>query len=109
MNNYYELATSDAQTTRAQMANKAMRTLIIITMGFAAAIVLVFVWKGAEAAFSIELAGVFAALSGTHTYIVRSYFRDLKNETKSRHRVVDEKSEPVGIAAAILQRKSDTK
>ncbi len=109
MNDYQTLAKNDAQNTRAQMASKAMKTLIGITVAFVVAIIIVFIDKGAEAAFSLELAGVFAALSGTFTYIVRAYFRDLKNETRSRHRVVDEKPEPPGMAAAIVQRRPDQK
>jgi len=102
---YQAMTSSDGQETRAKQVNKAMNALIVISIAFMAATAYVYVKHGAEAAFSIEMAGVFLTVTGTFTYVIRAYFGDLRTETKSRHATIDDKPQPLGLLASLLSRK----
>lgn len=99
---YQSMCSSDGQETRAKLVNKAMNTLICLSMMFVSATVYVYCKEGAEKAFSYEMATVFTMLSGTFTYVVRAYMGDLKTETKSRHSVVDNKPHVATGLAGII-------
>jgi len=99
---YEAMARSDGQETRAKLVNKAMNTLIFISVIFVGATAYVYIVSGAATAFSVEMAGVFLTISGTFAYVVRSYFGDLRSETVSRHKAIDDKpSLPTGLAGII--------
>ena len=100
---YEAMAKSDGQETRAKLVNKAMNTLIVISVAFMGATAYVYVSSGAAAAFSVEMAGVFITITGTFAYVVRSYFGDLRSETESRHRAIDEKPSVAKGLAGIIQ------
>lgn len=99
---YKAMAASDGQETRARIVNRAMTTLMAISAVFVAATAWVYVEQGAEAAFSVEMAGVFITVSGTFAYVIRAYFGDLRSEAKSRHQVVDAKPQPLGVLASLI-------
>ncbi len=100
---YEAMAKSDGQETRAKLVNKAMDTLIVISAVFVSSVAYVYTTNGAEAAFSVEMAGVFLTISGTFAYVVRSYFGDLRAETESRHKTIDEKPSAATGLVGILQ------
>ena len=100
---YKAMCQSDGQETRAKLVNKAMNTLIILSLLFAAATAWVYMQNGAESAFSIEMAGVFITITGTFAYVVRAYFGDLRTETKSRHTTIDEKPQPEGFLSKLFK------
>ena len=97
---YKAMAASDGQETRAKIVNRAMAALMAVTGLFVSATAWVYVERGAEAAFSGEMAAVFATVTGTFAYVIRAYFGDLRAETKSRHQSVDAKPQPLGALAA---------
>ena len=99
---YEAMCKADGQETRAKQVNKAMNCLIILSLIFVAAVAYVYSTKGAEAAFSYEMAAVFATVSGTFAYVVRAYFGDLKTETQSRHSVESGVSPKAGGIAGII-------
>jgi len=103
---YKAMAEADGQETRARLVNKAMNALIALTTVFISAMAWVYVDRGAAAAFSGEMAAVFGVFSGTFAYVIRSYFGDLRTETKSRHHVIDSKPQPLGAIAAFLAGKA---
>ncbi len=100
---YEAMARSDGQETRAKLVDKAMNTLIVISAIFVCATAYVYTTSDAEAAFSVEMAGVFLTISGTFAYVVRSYFGDLRSETESRHKTIDEKPSVAKGLSGILQ------
>ncbi|MBL4832612.1 MAG: hypothetical protein JKY26_01450 [Pseudomonas sp.] len=84
---YEAMCKADGQETRAKLVNKAMSCLIALSLIFVVAVAYVYSTKGAQAAFSYEMAAVFITVSGTFAYVVRAYMGDLKTETQSRHHV----------------------
>ena len=102
---YEAMAASDGQETRAILVKRAMNALIWLSVLFAAATAYVYSTKGAEAAFSLEMAGVYITITGTFTYVVRAYSGDLRTEAKSRHRTIDEKPEPLSAVSAFIASK----
>jgi len=99
---YEAMCAADGQETRAKLVNKAMNALIALSLIFVAAVAWVYIEKGAQAAFSYQMAAVFITVSGTFAYVVRAYMGDLKTETQSRHSVESgTPSKPTGIAGII--------
>jgi hypothetical protein len=99
---YEAMCAADGQETRAIQVNKAMNWLIILSLIFVSAVAYVYSTKGAEAAFSYEMAAVYMTVSGTFAYVVRAYFGDLKTETTSRHNVInDTPPSATGLAGVI--------
>lgn len=99
---YEAMCAADGQETRAKLVNKAMNTLIALSLIFVSAVAWVYIETGAQAAFSYEMAAVFITVSGTFAYVVRAYMGDLKTETQSRHSVESGASpKPTGIAGII--------
>ncbi|MCJ8292902.1 MAG: hypothetical protein MJK15_00715 [Colwellia sp.] len=102
---YEAMCKGDGQETRAILVNKAMNALIAISIIFVAAIAYVYIEKGAEAAFSVEMAAVYGVGSATFAYVVRAYFGDLRTETTSRHQTIDEKPKALGLLAGLLAKR----
>lgn len=99
---YEAMCKADAQETRAKIVNKAMSSLILLSVIFVLAVAYVYATKGAEDAFSYEMAAVYGTVTATFAYVIRAYFGDLRTETESRHSV--ESNQPVkpkGIAGLI--------
>ncbi|MCF6327556.1 MAG: hypothetical protein L3J21_09735 [Devosiaceae bacterium] len=101
---YDAMSINDSQSTRAKIAEKAMNVLIAITLIFVLSASWVYVSSGAENAFSIEMGGVFLTITATFTYVIRSYFGDIKTEAKSRHRVIDDKPPEITVSAAVASK-----
>jgi len=102
---YVAMSQADGQETRAKIVNKAMNTLIGLSVVFVLAIAYVYLTEGAEAAFNYQLAVVFGSVTGTFAYVVRAYFGDLRTETKSRHETIDDKPRPESILTTLFKRK----
>jgi len=101
-NRYEAMCKADGQETRAKLVNKAMNALILLSFLFVGAVAYVYSTKGAEYAFSYEMAAVFTTVSAVFAYVVRSYMGDLKTETQSRHAVASgTPPKPTGIAGII--------
>ncbi|MER2490326.1 hypothetical protein [Catenovulum sediminis] len=104
---YTAMCKADAQETRAKIVNKAMNSLILLSLLFVLGVVYVYATKGAAAAFSYEMAAVFVTVSSTFAYVVRAYFGDLRSETESRHAAINNKKpRPKGLTGLISQFKS---
>lgn len=101
---YKAMCSSDGQTTRALLVNKAMNTLILLSLIFVSAIAYVYMTEGAQVAFSYELSLAFITVTGTFAYVVRAYFGDLRTETTSRHQTIDEKPRTEGFLTALIKR-----
>ena len=102
---YQAMTASDGQETRAKIVDKAMNTLIGLSVIFLSFVGWVYVDKGADKALSYELVALFLSVTGTFTYVVRAYFGDLRTETQSRHASIDDKPQAAkglaGLVAAI--------
>lgn len=102
---YQAMSAADGQETRARIVNKAMNSLICLSVMFLMFFGWVYVTKGAAAALSYELVALFVSVTGTFAYVVRAYFGDLRTETQSRHAAIDDKPQPAkglaGLVAAI--------
>ena len=99
------MCAAEGQETRAKAVLKAMNALIFFTFMFTCFIGYVYTTGGAIEAFSYEAIGVFIALTGPFAYVVRAYFGDLKNETKSRHQVIDDKPKPESLITKLITAK----
>lgn len=102
---YEAMCAADGQETRAKMVNKAMNTLIGLSILFVMAICYVYITAGAAAAFSYELVAIFVAVSGTFAYVVRAYMGDLTTETKSRHKAIDDKPTDNNLMSTLIKSK----
>lgn len=102
---YVAMASSDGQETRAKIVVKAMNTLIGLSVVFVLATVYVYVTEGAAAAFSVNMAIVYGTITATFAYVVRAYFGDLRNETKSRHQTIDDKPHQPSLLSVLLNKK----
>jgi len=99
---YQAMCSADGQETRAKIVNKAMNTLILLSLIFVGSTALVYIKDGAQAAFSLEMAAVFGTVTATFAYVVRSYMGDLRVETTSRHALADDKPQsPKGLAGLL--------
>ena len=102
---YKAMCSADGQETRAKLVDKAMNTLILLSLMFVSAMAYVYVTEGAKQAFSVEMVGAFIAVTGVFAYVVRSYFGDLRVETKSRHATIDTKQQPASLLTNFLAKK----
>lgn len=102
---YKAMCSADGQETRAKLVNKAMNSLILLSFMFVCAMAYVYVTDGAQAAFSVEMIGAFFAVTGVYAYVIRSYFGDLKVETKSRHATIDTKQQPGSLLTNFIASK----
>jgi len=102
---YEAMCAGDGQETRARLVNKAMNALIGLSTIFVLAIAYVYIDKGAEVAFSYELAAVYGVVTATFAYVVRAYFGDLRTETTSRHQTIDEKPKALGLIAGLFTKR----
>lgn len=99
---YIAMCKADGQQTRARIVVMAMYCLIIQSLIFVAAVAYVYCKDGAQSAFSLDMAGVYLAVSGTFAYVIRAYFGDLKSETESRHATSINQPAPVRGIAGLL-------
>lgn len=99
---YKAMAASDGQETRARIVVMAIKALISISAVFILAVAWVYVTEGAEVAFSYEMTALYVAVTGTFAYVIRAYFGDLRAETQSRHRTIDDKPQPAATGLAAL-------